>query len=953
LADPALAADPQPSLHDRIDLADHSAITLDPAADLARYEALKREADGHPELPAEDRATVERLFGMGLIRLDRLDEATSANERGMAILRQAGLEQSGDMGQMLEQRAAIESERSHPDAGLKLALQALAIETAAYGENSPDLFTVENTLADLSADLGRLTDSIDYLRRALGHGAPRPWDQTNHVAATSALSTYLARRGDDDEALKYRFLSLEEARKYLPDGHRGWGVIYTNLATNLAAQDRLEEARAIAAEAVDYNRTHYGRDNFDTGASLRALGNILWRQGRSEEAEAVLGETVAILSARNARSENAYVEADAHRTLSRIAMSRGNYAAAQTRLLLALESLARNKDQSGFSANINSTLAEARLGLKDYAGALEVADKAVAAFRAKLPAYAGERVNAEMLRALILARLGRTAEAWDAAGPLGQMMTARLADVHFGQRARTVVALDYRRNFARLADVALAGGRQEDSFRAAQLASFSEISASSMALAAQAAGRDSGAGQTARAVQDLQVAIDHLDRERSFAVGRSADEVTALDQRIRLANAQLDTALATLTRTFPRYAELTSPTPVSPASIQASLRKDAALLLPVQSDDRLITLLLTRQGLSTATAPLDSNGAARAIASLRASVADGGNSGFDTAAAWTLGRAVFSQAVMARLRGTREIDVVGSGPIMTLPFGMLFTAAPQDGGDAQALRRQPYAIRRFAFAVQPALLTPDSHGAVSSNAFLGIGAPDLGPERTDRRGTPVNAAGIMRDGIADAASLRALPSLPRAGQELVAMQHALPQGRSLLLTGPTATEQGFRSAPLDAFGLLAFATHGLISGEMRGLHEPALVLTPPQDTEKATSDNDGLLTASEIATLKLKARWVILSACNTGAGSENGAGGYSGLARGFLQAGAQNLLVSLWPVRDDVAARLSVDTVRLNARGIRQPAALRAAILRLIDDPAVPDGANPAVWAPFSLVVQP
>ncbi len=52
-----------------------------------------------------------------------------------------------------------------------------------------------------------------------------------------------------------------------------------------------------------------------------------------------------------------------------------------------------------------------------------------------------------------------------------------------------------------------------------------------------------------------------------------------------------------------------------------------------------------------------------------------------------------------------------------------------------------------------------------------------------------------------------------------------------------------------------------------GLAEPALVLTPPAH---ASALDDGLLTASEIAALKLDADWVILSACNTAAGNGHG-----------------------------------------------------------------------------------
>jgi CHAT domain-containing protein len=65
------------------------------------------------------------------------------------------------------------------------------------------------------------------------------------------------------------------------------------------------------------------------------------------------------------------------------------------------------------------------------------------------------------------------------------------------------------------------------------------------------------------------------------------------------------------------------------------------------------------------------------------------------------------------------------------------------------------------------------------------------------------------------------------------------------------------------YRIVHFATHGALAGEIRGSGEPGLILTPPQT---ASAEDDGYLTASEIAGLKLDADWVILSACNTAAG---------------------------------------------------------------------------------------
>jgi CHAT domain-containing protein len=71
------------------------------------------------------------------------------------------------------------------------------------------------------------------------------------------------------------------------------------------------------------------------------------------------------------------------------------------------------------------------------------------------------------------------------------------------------------------------------------------------------------------------------------------------------------------------------------------------------------------------------------------------------------------------------------------------------------------------------------------------------------------------------------------------------------------------SGDLAAYRIVHFATHGALAGELKAGSEPGLILTPPAE---ATSEDDGYLSASEIASLKLDADWVILSACNTAAG---------------------------------------------------------------------------------------
>jgi CHAT domain-containing protein len=76
----------------------------------------------------------------------------------------------------------------------------------------------------------------------------------------------------------------------------------------------------------------------------------------------------------------------------------------------------------------------------------------------------------------------------------------------------------------------------------------------------------------------------------------------------------------------------------------------------------------------------------------------------------------------------------------------------------------------------------------------------------------------------------------------------------------TKIKQLLESGALAQYKIIHFATHGAVAGGVSRASEPGLLLTPPN---KASEADNGYLSASEIAALKLDAAWVILSACNT------------------------------------------------------------------------------------------
>jgi len=211
----------------------------------------------------------------------------------------------------------------------------------------------------------------------------------------------------------------------------------------------------------------------------------------------------------------------------------------------------------------------------------------------------------------------------------------------------------------------------------------------------------------------------------------------------------------------------------------------------------------------------------------------------------------------------------------------------------------------------------------------------------------------------DSARLAVLPRLPDTADEIrrIALAMNADLTRDVFL-GERANEQAVKTLDLSGYKVIAFATHGLVAGDLDGLTQPALALTAP---EVAQVDGDGLLTMEEILGLRLNADWVLLSACNTASGEGAGSEAISGLGRAFFYAGARALLVSNWPVETTSARDLTTDIFRRQRgqSGLTRAQALQQAMNALIDGSGFVDArtnqivfsyAHPIFWAPFTLV---
>jgi CHAT domain-containing protein len=178
-----------------------------------------------------------------------------------------------------------------------------------------------------------------------------------------------------------------------------------------------------------------------------------------------------------------------------------------------------------------------------------------------------------------------------------------------------------------------------------------------------------------------------------------------------------------------------------------------------------------------------------------------------------------------------------------------------------------------------------------------------------------------------------LPSLPGARREAMRIAALFPPDRVDLYLGAEALESRLKRTTASA-RWLHIATHGVID----------VVDAAGSYVQLASdSDDDGRLYLDEVFDLELDVELVVLSGCDTALGPRLAGEGLLGLARGFLYAGAQDLVVSLWPVSDTATEELMFNFYRQLQDGRSTADAMRAAKLARLDD----GGADTFHWAPF------
>jgi CHAT domain-containing protein len=450
-----------------------------------------------------------------------------------------------------------------------------------------------------------------------------------------------------------------------------------------------------------------------------------------------------------------------------------------------------------------------------------------------------------------------------------------------------------------------------------------------------------------RAKVDLAAEIARPDGERSTSVQND------LNAKVTLASATADDLAVKVRQEFPQYADLANPGPTDLAAAQAQLSPGDAMLIFIVGENTSYALVVRHDGFAAVPLAIGEDALATDVADLRSAFVPvaGHLPQFSLKNSYALYQSLIAP-VESHLNGVDHLIVVPGAALSSLPLSLLVS---QDPGDSHDYSAAAWLVKRFAISTMPsprALVTLHDeamHHAPAPRPFLGIGAPSFqGASGPAGAKALADLSGACRAaGPVPADLLRALPPLPSTANEVQSVGRQIGGGNDTILLGAQATEANLRAQPLDQYNVVYFATHGILPGQLHCESEPALALSPPPGTAASTAA-DGMLTASEIAQLKLNADLVVLSACNTAEGGDGlGGGALEGLSDSFFAAGARSVLATHWEVPSAATTTLMTDVFSPanRARGLAQ--GLRQAQLSLI---AQGSTAHPFNWAAFTII---
>ena len=289
-------------------------------------------------------------------------------------------------------------------------------------------------------------------------------------------------------------------------------------------------------------------------------------------------------------------------------------------------------------------------------------------------------------------------------------------------------------------------------------------------------------------------------------------------------------------------------------------------------------------------------------------------------------------APVAPLLRRTELLIIPDGELHRVNFEALLSAPATRSDFREHLLIQRYAIAYLLSATTAIQFSDLKHGRPATTLALAPGFSDDLKQRYIAQ--VMDSARIDRDYL----SFVRQPFARSTAQELGSLMSAR------VMVDGEADEPGFRTLAGE-YGILHLGTHA----EMNE-HAPMysrLVLSKNGSSNAA--DADGYLHAYEIYEMQLRAQLAVLTACETGAGSNVEGEGVRSLGYSFAYAGCPSLVTSLWEIDEKSSSEIITRFYEHLADGLPKHLALRQAKLDHLE--SAPDElALPYYWAGMVLM---
>ncbi|MDG3088490.1 CHAT domain-containing protein [Vibrio hannami] len=357
----------------------------------------------------------------------------------------------------------------------------------------------------------------------------------------------------------------------------------------------------------------------------------------------------------------------------------------------------------------------------------------------------------------------------------------------------------------------------------------------------------------ARALVDLMASREDISFGESDEAEQYLAQLNQFESRIQMGAESAPTndtrglvPKKQLKKKYPELASLISVDTLSSDEVGNLLKDGEVLVEYYLSEDKLYAFVL--DGAQLNVYPLDSRNLDQNIRDFRTALNKPGKEWIKPS------KALYRQLLrpFGKRIHNKDLIIVPHGPLHYLPF-----AALHDG------RRFVVDKARIRFMPSASVMKYVGHNQNISDKILILGNPDLNNPETDLPGAEIEAQAIA--GLWSSADVKLRSE---------------------------ATETTIKNDAAN-YGIFHLASHGIFNAETP--LESSLLLAPD-------SYNDGHLTVAEIYGMSLNADLVTLSACETGLGDIVSGDDVVGLNRGFLYAGADSILSSLWPVEDKPTA---------------------------------------------------